>query len=184
MINQAGQTAEVIAQTKNWIRELVIGCNFCPFAAREVKRDSIRYQVVNVTTVLSARQVFLDECKYLDRHDSVETTLIIFPAGFETFDAYLALTAAVEKWLQQKKYNGIYQVASFHPLYQFANADGEDAANYTNRSLYPMLHLLREKSIRKALAHYTDPENIPVRNVAFARDKGMAYMKMLRDSCF
>jgi hypothetical protein len=80
-------------------------------------------------------------------------------------------------------YEGVYQVASFHPLYLFAGSDEKDAANYTNRSVYPMLHLLRESSIDKALESYIDPENIPVRNIEFARKKGLVYMKMLRDTC-
>ena len=86
--------------------------------------------------------------------------------------------------LKQKGYNGIYQLASFHPLYRFADSVEDDAANYTNRSLYPMLHLLRESSIDNALEHYKDPEAIPGHNINFAREKGNTYMKMLRDSCF
>ncbi|HEV7782749.1 MAG TPA: DUF1415 family protein, partial [Chitinophagaceae bacterium] len=84
---------------------------------------------------------------------------------------------------KQNGYEGIYQLASFHPLYLFANSSPTDAANYTNRSVYPMLHLLREESIDKALAHYSDPENIPERNINFAHEKGLTYMKMLRDAC-
>jgi hypothetical protein len=184
MIYNTEQTEKIITQTKHWIRELVVGCNFCPFAAREVKRDSIRYEVNNATTLSAAREAFLRECIYLDQHPAVETTLLIFPDGFPRFMDYLDLVTAGEKLLKQKKYEGTYQLASFHPLYQFAGTAPEDAANYTNRSLYPMLHILREESIEKALAHYPHPEHIPDRNVNFAREKGIAYMKMLRDSCF
>ena len=89
-----------------------------------------------------------------------------------------------ERLLKQKGYEGIYQLASFHPLYRFAGTDDNDAANFTNRSLYPMLHLLREESIEKALQHYKEPESIPEYNIHFAREKGLVYMKMLRDACF
>jgi hypothetical protein len=84
--------------------------------------------------------------------------------------------------LKRNGYEGVYQVASFHPLYLFVNSDENDPANYTNRSIYPMLHLLREESIDKALENYKEPESIPIRNVNFARDKGLTYMKLLRDA--
>lgn len=174
---------QVITQTKNWIKTLVIGCNFCPFASREFKQNSIHYQVENNTTLTTARQVILQECKRLDRDKSIATTLIIFPNTFAAFDDYLKLVAYAENLLKQKKYEGIYQVASFHPLYQFDNTPFDDPANYTNRSIYPMLHLLREDHIRKALQFYPNASEIPERNIRFAREKGAMYLKMLRDSC-
>lgn len=174
---------EIITQTKNWIREVVIGCNFCPFAAKEMKQDTIHYEVVMTTGIKAAREAFLAECVRLDNDESIATTLIIFPAAFPDFLDYLNLVDAVEKMLRQKGYEGIYQVASFHPLYQFAGTEPEDAANYTNRSVYPMLHILREAQIEAALLNFPDPQSIPERNVKFAHEKGRAYMKMLRDSC-
>lgn len=84
--------------------------------------------------------------------------------------------------MKRKKYEGIYQVASFHPEYVFADSPMDDPANYTNRSPYPMLHILREASIAKAISHYTSPEKIPERNVHFAREKGLAFMKALREA--
>ena len=173
----------VIDQTKKWITSVVIGCNFCPFAAREVKRKSIHYQVENSLDLDVCLQVFLKECIRLDNEEVIETTLLIFPNAFQTLDAYLDLLSSAEKTLKKRGYEGIYQVASFHPLYRFAGTQENDAANYTNRSIYPMLHLLREDKIEQALQHYPDPEKIPKRNIEFAREKGIAYMKMLRDYC-
>jgi hypothetical protein len=112
----------------------------------------------------------------------IETSFLIFPRAFSKFDDYLYLLSLAESFLKKKGYEGVYQVASFHPLYLFAGSDENDPANYTNRSIYPMLHLLREESIDKALENYNDPENIPERNINFAREKGLVYMKMLRDS--
>ncbi|WP_354027967.1 DUF1415 domain-containing protein [Chitinophaga sp. OAE865] len=183
MVYNPEQAATVISQTRNWVREIVIGCNFCPFANREVKKNSIHYQVSGAATLYSAGEELLQECLLLDRDPAVSTTLLIFPGGFAAFHDYLDLVAAAEKMIHRKKYTGIYQLASFHPLYQFAGTEPEDAANYTNRSIYPMLHLLREAEIAKALSQYPHPENIPGRNIDFAREKGSAYMKMLRDSC-
>ena len=177
------QTSKIIAQTQNWIREIVIGCNFCPFAAREVKRNSIRYQLSEASTLQAGREDFLQECLLLDREPVIATTLLIFPAAFPGFPEYLDLVTVAEKLIKQKKYTGTYQVAGFHPFYQFAGTGTEDAANYTNRSIYPMLHILREADIEKALQHYANPAEIPARNIHFAREKGTAYMKMLRDQC-
>jgi len=176
-------TAEqVIGQTKKWITEVVAGCNFCPFVSKELKQNTIHYQVEMAVDLTRCLQSFLEECRRLDEA-KIETSLLIFPNGFKVFEDYLELAERAEKLLKKEGYEGIYQVASFHPLYIFAGAPPDDAANYTNRSVYPMLHLLREESIERALSKYPDPEQIPQRNILFAREKGIAYMKMLRDAC-
>jgi len=174
---------QIISQTKKWITDVVIGCNFCPFAAREVKRGRVHYQVEPATELSVCLESFLKECIRLDNEETIETTLLIFPNAFHSFDDYLDLVDLAEKLITKEGYEGIYQVASFHPLYRFLGTAADDAANYTNRSIYPMLHLLREESIEKALQRYPDPEQIPERNILFAREKGAAYMKMLRDAC-
>ncbi len=179
----ADKTATVIVQTKKWIVEVVVGCNFCPFAAREIKGNSIHYQVETATELAACLQSFLQECVRLDQDETLATTLLIFPGGFQRFDEYLELVALAEKLLKKSGYEGVYQVASFHPRYRFAKTVADDPANYTNRSIYPMLHLLREEQVEKALARYPHPEKIPDDNIDFARAKGEAYMRMLRESC-
>ena len=89
-----------------------------------------------------------------------------------------------EGFLEAERYGGVFQVAGFHPDYRFADAPAEDPENYTNRSLYSMLHLLREGSIEKVRAAYPDTDGIPERNIAFARSKGLVYVTMLEDACF
>ncbi len=174
---------EIIDQTKKWINDVVVGCNFCPFAANAVKQQTIHYQVETGATLNVCLEAVLQEAIRLDNETNIETTLLIFPNAFQQFDDYLDLVSLAEKLLKQNGYEGVYQLASFHPLYQFANSPENDAANYTNRSVYPMLHLLREESIDKALENYKSPEKIPDRNINFAREKGEVYMKMLRDAC-
>ena len=174
---------QVITQTKKWITGVVVACNFCPFVAREIKLNSIHYQVEPATDVTGCLNALIEECVRLDNTPGIATTLLILPNGFAAFADYLELVALAEKLLKARKYEGVYQVASFHPLYLFAGAPANDAANYTNRSIYPMLHLLREENLEQALRTYPHPENIPDRNIAFARLKGLAHMKMLRDAC-
>lgn len=175
-------TERVIERTKKWITEVVIGCNFCPFAANVVKRQIIYYQVETSAEIETCLDSFLSLVKRMDDDPTVETSFLIFPNSFEKFDDYLDLVDVSENLLKHKGYEGIYQVASFHPMYLFEGSNEDDPANYTNRSVYPMLHLLREESIDKALENYKDPESIPDRNIKFAREKGLAYMKMLKDA--
>ncbi|HEV8273717.1 MAG TPA: DUF1415 domain-containing protein [Chitinophagaceae bacterium] len=175
-------TEQIIERTKKWIIDVVIGCNFCPFAANAVKQQTIYYRVEESNEMDVCVDSFLLEMKRLDNDATIETSFLIFPNAFQKFDDYLDLLSVAEDRLKRNGYEGVYQVASFHPLYFFANSDENDPANYTNRSIYPMLHLLREESIDKALENYKSPESIPVRNINFAREKGLAYMKMLRDA--
>ncbi len=121
--------------------------------------------------------------RLLDQNPAIETTFIIFPESFERFSSYLQLVSKAERYGSRKGYEGIYQIASFHPDYCFAGVAENDAANYTNRSIFPMLHLLREKSIAKVLVNIAEPGNIPDRNIKYARAKGLAYMQWLRASC-
>jgi len=176
-------TELAINQTKKWINDVVIGCNFCPFAAREIKQNTIHYQVEYSTETEACLQSFLNECNRLDMEKNIETSLLIFPNAFKRFDNFLEVVSLAEKLLEQEGYESIYQVANFHPLYCFANVPIDDAANYTNRSVYPMLHLLREERIEQALLRYSSPDAIPENNIKFAREKGVVYMKMLRDAC-
>ena len=174
---------QVIEQTRNWIKKVVVGCNFCPFASKEIRKDSIYYHVEMGNSLEACNEALVNEFTRLDTNDNISTTLIIIPGMFDEFSDYLDYVALAENILKKKNYTGVYQLASFHPLYQFAGTDADDASNYTNRSIYPMLHILREESITEALIKYPDPEGIPNRNIDFAKNKGAAYMKMLRDSC-
>lgn len=173
----------IIAQTITWINSVVIGCNFCPFAAKAVLRKSIRYVVHPDATTENTLEVLIMELAYLDTHDDIETTLIIMPDDFSDFESYLDLISLAEDLAGDQGYDGIYQIASFHPDYRFSGADVDDPANYTNRSVYPMIHILREKSVTQAVDTYPDTEDIPNRNIAFARLKGLEYMKILRAAC-
>ncbi|MEP7107547.1 MAG: DUF1415 domain-containing protein [Ferruginibacter sp.] len=174
---------QIINQTKKWIIDVVVGCNFCPFAVNVVKQQRVHYQVEAGDVLNTWKNAFLKETTRLDNELTIETIFLIFPDSFNHFGDFLDMVTLAEKLLKQHGYEGIYQLASFHPLYQFAGSSEKDAANYTNRSIYPMLHLLREESIDKALENYKSPENIPDHNINFAREKGLTYMKMLREAC-
>jgi uncharacterized protein len=174
----------IIDQTTNWIKSVVIGCNFCPFAAKAMQMKSIRYVVMPDVSIEEALEKLVEEMKFLDQTADIETSFLIFPDTYTDFDDYLDLVDLADTLLADQGYEGVYQLASFHPEYCFAGAKKTDPANFTNRSVFPMLHLLRESSITQAVENYPDPEGIPGRNVAFAQEKGLKYMQMLRSSCF
>lgn len=169
--------------TENWVKQVIMKFNLCPFARREVERGSIRYAVLEEQKPNAVLLALLAECALLDRDPTVETTLVILPRGFEGFYAYLDLVDLAEEMLLEQGYEGKYQLASFHPDYCFEGEAQDDAANYTNRSPYPTLHLIREASMEKVLAEYPNPEAIPERNVEFARRKGADFFIKLLANC-
>jgi hypothetical protein len=173
----------MIQQTQKWVLDVVIGANFCPFAAKEVKNKTIHYEVAEKGSLAMDLAAIQAEFVRLDEYPQIETTILLFPHAYANFEDYLAMVDDAEDLLFENDYEGVYQMASFHPLYLFAGSNEQDAANYTNRSIYPMLHILRESSMDIALEKYSDPEAIPERNIQFARDKGYAYMKLLREQC-
>ena len=174
---------KIIEQTINWIKSVVIDCNFCPFAAKVVLKNSIHYIVKSETTINDVLETLKKELIRLENDSETETSFIIFSNDFKNFDEYLDLIKKAERFITKENYDGVFQIASFHPDYCFEGSDENDPANYTNRSIYPMLHILREESLTKALSLYPDPEKIPEHNIAFARQKGLQYMQLLRAAC-
>lgn len=182
--NQAASDQLIIQRTECWVASVVIANHFCPFAKRELDGKRIRYTVSENKKNVACLNALIDECIVLDTNDSIETTLLIFKNAFESFKDYLQLVKKCEKHLEKNNYQGVYQVASFHPEYIFADSDEQDAANYTNRSPYPMLHIIREASIEKALHNHPDPDSIPVKNIARARLLGLETMRNSLDECY
>jgi len=162
--------AEILQATQNWIEQVVIRHQFCPFAARPFQDKTIRYHIILKKELTELSQIFLSECTLLDNQHPAETTLLIFPDTLNDFHDYLDVLADCEELLTDHNYNGIYQLASFHPKYQFAGTTPDDVTNKTNQSPYPIIQLLREKSITRVLKQYPHPENIPERNIKKAKE--------------
>lgn len=179
---------EIEQATRQWVEEVIVGFNFCPFAKREVVRNSIRYQVLSYSDrtnegFFDALDKLLQEFKYLDQHDGVETTLVVFTGLLDEFDDFLDFLNFAEKLLVDEGYEGIYQLAHFHPEYCFDGEPVTDPANYTNRSPYPTLHIIREASMEKVLANITHPEEIPERNIRLAREMGSEKLAAILKGC-
>lgn len=167
-----------IQQTQQWLKNIIIAHNFCPFAKKEFLDDRIHYQVMPID-LRDGFQVFEEALHYLDQTPTIETSLLIYPQGLNDFTDFLDYHAMVEQHLYDLHYEGIYQLATFHPDYCFAESDLDDPANYTNRSPYPILHILREASLEQKLQHYPNPETIPERNIAYARILGLNTLQNL-----
>ena len=156
-----------IAQTRAWVRRAVIGLNLCPFARAVDVKGQIRYVHSDAT---DAETLLATLCVELQRladtePEQVDTTMVIHPGvltDFEDFNDFLELADAA---VEDLNLDGILQVASFHPRFQFADTDADDITNATNRAPYPTLHLLREESVDRAVAAFPEAEAIFERNM-------------------
>jgi uncharacterized protein len=175
--------AQAIEATRCWIDSFIVKYNICPFARRELENNTIRYTCTHSNATSENLTRLAEEFIYLDTHEDTVTTLLIFTHSLQNFDDYLDFLEWSQQLLEHLKYEGIYQLASFHPDYCFAGSDCHDAANYSNRSPYPMLHIIRESSIEQALLNYPDPEQIPERNIALTRQLGTTVLKEIINLC-
>jgi uncharacterized protein len=174
--------SEVIA-TKKWIEQVVIGFNFCPFASKVFVDNSIYYVVVDDMNTDCYKAALISACKHLDKNSCISTAFIIFNKAYPNFNSYITMLSKANRILEKYNYDGVYQLASFHPNYVFQDAiDENDATNYTNRSPYPMLHILREAEISKAIDYFGDTASITTNNKKLINEKGFAYMQRLLDN--
>jgi len=173
---------DVISHTQNWLERIVIGRGLCPFARRDFEARRIDYAVIKHSGLQHQLGHILSAFDALARDNSFETSLLIFPRGLEDFGEYLDMLNSAQGLLLEAGYEGIFQIASFHPQYCFDGVSPQDASNYTNRSPYPIVHILREASVAAVLRTYPDPENIPARNIKLMRGLGVeAAEKALQD---
>ncbi|MBU3069942.1 DUF1415 domain-containing protein [Aestuariicella sp. G3-2] len=157
----------IISQVQSWLTEVVIGLNLCPFAARPTKAGQVRFVVSEARDEESLLQDLQSELERLETTapSTLETTLLIIPLMLRDFMDYNLYLNWVDQLIARRGWDGEFQVASFHPDYQFEGTDAEDAENLTNRSPYPILHLLREQSLENMLARYPDSDQIPENNI-------------------
>lgn len=174
----------IISATEQWLTSYVIAYNICPFARRVHEAGAIHYRICEQSSLELALEALIAECIDMQAKPEIATSLVIYPLGFADFDDYLDLLAIAEQLLSEQGYDGIFQLASFHPDYCFEDTDPQDPANYTNRSPYPMLHLIREDSLSQALASYPEPEKIPERNIRCNRELGQEVLRRLLADCF
>ena len=166
-----------INATLNWVDDIVIAHNFCPFAKYVRSPNQIRLEVLAGDTGDILESLF-NELHHLDNDDNTATTLLILThEALADFDEYLDVLAIAERMLQDWGYSGTYQLASFHPNYVFDGNTENDSENYTNRSPYPLLHLIRESDISRYMKNEDDAEKIFSHNIAKANSLGCPYFE-------
>ncbi|WP_295994260.1 DUF1415 domain-containing protein [Rugamonas sp.] len=164
----------VIAATETWLEKAVIGLNLCPFAKAVHVKKQIRYVVSDATTPEALLVTLMDELQLLSDTDpeAIDTTLIIHPDVLQDFEDYNEFLDVADAALEDMDLIGELQVASFHPQYQFADTHANDIDNYTNRSPYPTLHLLREDSVERAVEAFPEAADIFEKNIETLRKLG------------
>ncbi len=170
---------QIIVQTKQWINSFIIEYNICPFARRAFINKQIYFAVIESISIENCLYDVFVECQRLDNQKDIETTFLIFPDYFDHFDEFLNFLALSEELLKLHSYEGIYQLASFHPAYCFENTTKQDPENFTNKSPYPMLHLIREASVSKAISSFPHPELIPQNNIDLTRKLGTVKLQAI-----
>ncbi|RLA09911.1 MAG: DUF1415 domain-containing protein [Gammaproteobacteria bacterium] len=178
------KSVAIVAAVRCWVEEVVVGLNLCPFARAELIEDRVRFFVSEATDEQQLLTDLQTELERLESDDSVETTLLIHPQVLTDFDDYNQFLDLADRLLEELDFEGVCQIASFHPDYQFAGTQPGDAQNYTNRAPYPVLHLLREASLERAIASFTDVELIPERNIELLEGLGQEKMQALLRACF
>lgn len=166
---------EIVATTQAWLEEAVIGLNLCPFAKAVHIKNQIRYVVSSADTREALAADLHRELQLLDEADPevIETTLLIHPQVLQDFLDYNDFLEIADAIVDDNDLTGVIQIASFHPEYQFSDSNAEDIDNYTNRSPYPTLHLLRESSIDRAVESFPEANAIFERNIATMRGLGL-----------
>lgn len=162
----------------------MVALNLCPFAKRELVKERVRFVETPAATQAELLEALKAELARLDADDSIETTLLIHPQVLTDFAQYNDFLAEADALLFDLGLEGVYQVASFHPDYQFGGTEPHDAENYTNRSPFPMLHVLREDSLTVAIDNYPEVDDIPQRNIDLMNEMGVEKLRTLLAACF
>ena len=166
----------IVASVVHWLERAVIGLNLCPFAKAVHVKGQIHYRVSGALDDAALMEELQSELLALVALDAAvrDTTLLIVPALYPDFLSFQAFVARAERNLRRLNLDGVLQIAHFHPQFQFADAAADDIANYTNRAPYPILHLLREDSMDRAVAAFPDAQAIYEKNMQTLQDMGHA----------
>ncbi len=183
MILQSSAAQAVADEVRRWVDRAVIGLNLCPFAKAVQIKGQVRYAVSDATDAEGVLQDLESELMLLSEADpeAVDTTLLILPEALPDFYDFNDFEELSERLLKRMRLVGELQVATFHPQFQFAGTEPDDIENYTNRSPYPILHLLREDSIDRAVEAFPDAADIYEKNIDTLRELGHEGWQRLMD---
>lgn len=184
-MSQIVDAANIEADIRRWLERAVIGLNLCPFAKAVYAKQQVRIVVSDATTESALRDELAEELLRLrdTPAEAIDTTLLVHPLVLGDFLDYNDFLDVADALVESLDLDGVLQVASFHPDYQFAETEPDDPGNLTNRAPWPVLHLLREASIDRAVEAYPEPDAIIERNIATMQALGAdGYRKLLDDA--
>lgn len=171
-----------IEQTKNWLENIVIQLGLCPFAAKVFYENQILFQSIEFDDIHTLGQSINESIQTILDIDSTYTTaLLVITSGLSTFDDYLEAFYTIEERIANDQQDEHIQLASFHPHYQFEGTAPNDPSNSTNRSPYPIIHILRTDLVEKAIEGYPDIHSVPSNNIKKMNELGMKKIKQLFD---
>lgn len=175
----------ILLATRRWIDQVVVGLDLCPFAEASIARDGLRMTVCPATDAEELSAALIDELRLLQTPvgQPFDSSLLIHPGTLRDFAHYNDYLDRCDEILVKHAWVGEFQIASFHPQYRFAGSREHDPGNYTNRSPYPMLHVLREASVSRAIEQHPDPESIPATNIRRLENLGEPALKALLAAC-
>lgn len=168
---------------QRWVERVVVNLNLCPFARRELDRGSVRFSLSEAANTRELINDLTCELNLLQHEPAIETSLLVHPRVLQDFYDFNEFLGDCDRLLRELEFEGVFQIASFHPEYQFAGTDPEDAENYSNRSPYPVLHILREESVARAVETHPDIEAVPATNIALLQHMGAEQLKALSQAC-
>ena len=163
----------ILSNINTWVESMVIGLELCPFAPKVKASGELKLSICDSADIEKVLAALIEEAETVLDAGGDTTTLLILPTGFDDFDDYLDLLAMAEELLVLQKLDTDMQLASFHPQYVFEGSDESDPTNYSNRSPYPILHLLQEASVTRGVDHYPDIDTLATRNIATLKNLGL-----------
>ncbi len=172
----------ILGATRRWVESFVVAENLCPFAGRELRAGRVRFALCPARDESGLLQALEAELQLLLDEPATETTLLVHPFALQRFEDYNDFLDRAEALLRVMELEGVMQIASFHPCYRFEGTALHAAENYSNRSPYPMLHLLREASVSRAVDSHPDVGRIPARNIAHLTAIGTAALSRRLDA--
>ena len=181
MLTVSDDIAAIEQQVRDWLQQVVMGLELCPFARRPYENQQVKFAFCFSHEDEQILQALLAEMQLLDElePEQLETTLLLLPEALPDFLDFNQFLDQVDALIEEHHFTGVFQVASFHPQYQFADTDANDVENLTNRAPYPILHILREESLEQALKVYPQAEQIPERNIQTMRDLSESQIQRL-----
>lgn len=173
------EIVDIEARTLDWVKRVVVGLNLCPFAQAAINSNHVNLVTESSHDVATVLASLASQFQTINSTSEQATVLFILPNGFDVFEDYLDLVDLGNALITDLDFEGLLQIATFHPKYQFHDSEIDDAANFTNRSPYPMLHLLQEAAVEQAVEKHPDIDGIPQRNIDLLRNMSASKLQAL-----